>query len=187
MQHVGVSLGRPLCVVSHSPAAANWAITGGLCFNIKNNSRSVVYCKLLHCCCVSVEQTLLKVRESSPWTISDRCCVPAARHWSSFFLGITSDVLGFLSHLPAVLTPATRWCFHVTTREGSEREAINWDGGGGEGSVERETDYVWLLVSDPITLISRSWWTHSDTDGSEITIWIYYSLDPRVRNVRGPN
>lgn len=31
-----------------------------------------------------------------------------------------------------------------------------------KAEAERETDYVWLLMSDPITFISWRWWTHTD-------------------------
>lgn len=67
-------------------------------------------------------------------------------------------------------------------RDGSECEVIKRDGKRWE--VERETDYVWFLTSDPITFITRSWWTHRDIDGCEIPIWMYYSLNLRVITVR---
>lgn len=107
---------------------------------------------------------------------------PAA-HWASRADMVT--FLGFLSHLTTVLWHWLLRHFHMIKWEGSEWEGINWDGKRGE--VKRETDYVWLLMSDPITFISRSWWTHTDTDGSKIPIWIYYNSDLRVKSVCGLN
>lgn len=97
----------------------------------------------------------------------------------------TVKCLGFLSHLTTALWHWPLRHFHIIKWEGSEWEAISWDGKRGE--VERETDYVWLLMSDPITFISWSWWTHTGIDGSKIPIWIYYNLDLRVKSVCGLN
>lgn len=69
--------------------------------------------------------------------------------------------LGYPSHLTHVLWSLC--CFHMTTCEGSESWAINRDGKKKKkAEAERETDYVWLLMSDPITFISWWWWTHTD-------------------------
>lgn len=115
-----------------------------------------------------------------PWqSLVQQLILPSSLFLSkSFELSEAHSVtfLWFLSDSTTMTLTALAFCTWQ-----HEKEVINWDGGRGE--VERETDYVWLLMSDPITFISWSWWTHTHIDGSEIPIWIYYNSDLRVKSV----
>lgn len=72
---------------------------------------------------------------------------------STIFL--SRNLLRFQNHIWISFTVATvlqhglLWCFTW-----QHKKKV-----GSSGEVKRETDYVWLLTSHPITFTSSSWWT----------------------------